>query len=427
MRPASGMPGHEDAQLFVDSWGLDADSVAVLENLPPSALQEVLAGFAPKPGTKDVNGLFRKYAASIHRAAMPENELQPFVDAWGLDAASVAVLEQLPSSALQEVVSGFAPKPDTKDVNGLFRKYAESIHAATVQTALGRAEKPCKEQRHFETKTAAARRTASLQGFVDKWGLDEASVDILMELAPTAMEEVLKGFAPKPGTKDVNGLFQKYALSIHKFQVENDNVQSFVDHWGLDASSVAVLEQLAPETLQEVLAGFAPKPGTKDYNGLFKKYAESIHRASATSFVSARAFPAGKGPNGYSVGKGRMATPPTPEGHRGYIVQKGRTAAPSTEGHRSYSVGKGPAATPCSDSIQTFVDSWGLDAWSATSLRRLPAAILQEVLQGFAPKPETKDVNGLFKKYVESIINFHNNNPQVRNWGNPVSKRPRWS
>merc|ERR1719221_2290459 len=62
-----GMKGFHELELqgFVEYWGLDHESYQALTSLPMHAQIDTMAKFSPKPGTRDVKGLFMSFLRSM--------------------------------------------------------------------------------------------------------------------------------------------------------------------------------------------------------------------------------------------------------------------------------------------------------------------------------------------------------------------------
>ncbi len=60
---------------------------------------------------------------------MPDGELANFAQKWSLDEDAQKLLRGLPGSAQARLLQTFAPPDTTRDVNGIFVKYAKSLEA----------------------------------------------------------------------------------------------------------------------------------------------------------------------------------------------------------------------------------------------------------------------------------------------------------
>mmetsp|Transcript_37698 Transcript_37698/g.56942 ORF Transcript_37698/g.56942 Transcript_37698/m.56942 type:complete len:445 (+) Transcript_37698:146-1480(+) len=246
-----------------------------------------------------------------------------------------------------------------------------------------------------------------IDSFVTKWGLDDSSQILLLQLTDDVQEKVLKHFSPKPGTRDVNRLFhgfvksqeakgagkgsafgaapQPQVLTPEDQAMNEGEVLAFVAQWGLDESAQTILLGLPRHTQMRMLTEFQPKPGTRDPNRLFHGFLKSLQNPGAAA-----------GAHGFapSYGKGGPAVirPPhlAPRAGKGSIW-----GAPAAGGGLS----QGDLAA-----IQAFATQWGLDELAHQKLRELPPHSQARVLAEFAPRPGTRDVNRLFHGFLKSMV-----------------------
>jgi len=325
----TAMDGRERAQNFAAQWGLDANALATLVALPGDVQEKVMAGFMPKTSTRDVNGLFHGFAKSFLRAAdiQPQRaelwragcggakggakgsaksaysgggtkgggavpslswggtigqpavqaggwhtlvrdgptvpDLQGFVDRFGLDEASVAALMALSPEQQETVLAGFAPKAHTRDVNGLFKGFARSLARGSGGGAAGAGGPGHANQQLSEQRAVA---------FAQQWGLDAQALEILLSLSTESRARLYVSFAPKPHTRDVNALFRGFVRSLQR----SERCMSWCVERGLDQACLNVLLSMSPDNMEQVMANFSVRPGTRNPCSLFQSYCRSI-------------------------------------------------------------------------------------------------------------------------------------------------------
>lgn len=178
--------------------------------------------------------------------------------------------------------------------------------------------------------------------------------------------------------------------------------------WQLDESAQTALLQLDPAMQAKVVAEFSPKPGTRDVNRLFHGFLRSMqtghppppHRqgggagaaAAAAAAAAADPFtalysdgPAAVDTGAYGAGVGNAAAE-----HQNATLL---TQLYQTE------LGVDPAR------LQDFCQTWGLDEGAQTALLQLEPQVQAQVMQDFAPKPHTQDINRLFHGFMKSVGN----------------------
>lgn len=223
---------------------------------------------------------------------------------------------------------------------------------------------------------AVLHESAAMESVCQTWaqqkGLDEACVNKLLELTPDMMATVMEGFSPKPGTMNASGLFMGYVRSIQQAQHGakgkgkapapamvtpelQGEVAQFVSQWGVDEECTNVLLEQRPQVIVDVMAGFKPKPDTRDIRSLFFGYLKSVSGIS----------PAG-------CGKGGAALLENIE-----------------------------------SDIVAFIEKFGLDEECMIQLKQQSPSVARDVMSSFQPKPETENVRSLFLSFLRSVSNAH--------------------
>lgn len=259
-----------------------------------------------------------------------------FVQKWGLDMDSRASLLQLGLDDRAKVMAKFIPKPHTRDVISLFRGFVGSFLRSPGHTG-----SPNAKSSAGRVHTPFAGIAASPEPFADAERL--ATAESAPRDGASSRRDGFAGAAhvvPDPG---------------HDSSVFLD-LQGFSQMWGLDATSVLVLEALPREQQEIAVMRFAPKSHTRDVNSLFQSFAKSL---------SSEATP------------GRLI---------GGQVQDDISC---TE------LGIERAAA--------FVEKWGLDSEALEILMKLDNDSQSRLYKDFSPKQHTRDVNALFRGFVRSL------------------------
>merc|ERR1719447_1438625 len=100
------------------------------------------------------------------------------------------------------VITDFAPKADTRDVNQVFHAFVRSVRTRT--TASGG------QLSQMELTVD----TAQFQNFVQTWQLNESAQATFLTLPAELQAHVMAEFAPKPNTRDVNQVFHGFVNSV---------------------------------------------------------------------------------------------------------------------------------------------------------------------------------------------------------------------
>lgn len=417
-----------DAELFVAHWGLDEAACSALLQLDPEVQAKVIADFAPKPGTRDVNKLFHGFIRSVKSSSLSAQNVHSFknggVDAvtiqdgfsaasanpsvcgwhvsaesidvesflarWGLDFAAHAVILDQSPEVQARVMAEFAPKPGTRDVNRLFYGFIKSVRSSSLPQQILRLDDG--------TSNTPQCKTVGCQGstFYDLHNISENS-DLDYAEAERRSFGISKALHLRSG-----GI------------LESVDTDSFILHWGLDAVAQASLLQLSPEVQAKVVAEFAPKPGTRDVNKLLHGFIRSV-QSSCSLFPGGRSMSA--------------CHPVTRAGDSGVLhegVDVGETSEAITTACHWGAAGNLSSLTVSSDTasedvaLQSFVDHWGLDAGSVAALVQLGPEARARVVTEFAPKPHTQDVNRLFRGFIRSVTCSVSTSSRVHSTIKPV-------
>eukprot|EP00931_Biecheleriopsis_adriatica_P091391 TRINITY_DN65274_c0_g1_i1.p1 TRINITY_DN65274_c0_g1~~TRINITY_DN65274_c0_g1_i1.p1 ORF type:complete len:250 (-),score=52.70 TRINITY_DN65274_c0_g1_i1:284-1033(-) len=137
---AASAPADDPVQTFINQWGLNEDSVRVIESMPPEVVEVVVRDFSPRGEDGDWNGKFIKFAANVMKRLVPgsghkgkgkglNDPLDNFIMRWNLNGDGQAKLRQLAlhPTALEIVMSEFKAPPGDREVNGMFIRFASSV------------------------------------------------------------------------------------------------------------------------------------------------------------------------------------------------------------------------------------------------------------------------------------------------------------
>lgn len=279
--------------------------------------------------------------------------MEGFLAHWGLDDGARSLMMQLTPEQQERVLSSFAPKPGTRDVNKLLHGFVKSIGGAPAgQPAAdpSYAADPgyVADAQYYEQDQDAVRDQCS--AWCNEKGLDMACLDTLVSLTPEHREAVMVGYAPKGEIRNPVGQFMSYVRSM-----------------GTGAKGA----KGAGKASKSVAKG---PPATKGYVDF-----------GSTRHVQDIRFQAAVAPSHGPVGgKGKP--------YFAGAASKGGKAA------------KAPSAAALTeDELMQFLQVWGLDDEAAAILMERPAEVQREVLTTFAPKAGTRDIKKLFIGFLNSI------------------------
>jgi len=435
----------EDEQLgdllqdFVLRWSFDGQTCTFLQSLPADVQRAVISGFDPPEGTRSVDAKLHAFAraraaelghlehasprggggggagpsssfpAGLHNLPTPRSgghgssaaglsagDLIPdFLAKWGLDEGSGQTLRCLPEGLLHEVIASFAPPTGTRNHNAKLACFVKAKQAelgpagvhnvaqplAAPQLLVQQTRAPLPRTAHAPTDYDTASEDIVRQ-FADVWSLDEASVQMLLELPIEVCTSVIANFNPPPDTQNVNGKLHAFARgalqkgghpvsglggapaaasaaalpslasglgsrglsALARQAAPADAVGSFAALWGLDLASEALLRTLGPDHLAQVLAEFNPPAGTLNPNGKLNAFVRSV------------------------LSGGGVSTAYAP------------------------------------DPVASFASRWGIDGEAEQTLRSLPESARAAVIAEFNPPPGTLNVSGKLKGFIRAKV-----------------------
>eukprot|EP00397_Hematodinium_sp_SG-2012_P027680 GEMP01029100.1.p1 GENE.GEMP01029100.1~~GEMP01029100.1.p1 ORF type:complete len:505 (+),score=87.05 GEMP01029100.1:213-1727(+) len=279
------------ADQFAMAWSLNEISLNLLRSMPPNLQADVMQNFQPRDPTRDVNGVFLSFAKSRMQTSgltLPNISFAPppvtvgmptfggnslgmlsmpgspksgvsrtdFARAYGLSREALTDLDELSHPMQQKMMTDFLPRDNTRDPNKLFMSFVKSRIATT---------------------------------FADLFKLNAESLELFNSLDPTVQSDVVKNFAPKGQTRDMNSLFQHFVRSrasgggMAKGTKRNldmlncdDKVSAFVQQWDLKPENIEFLQAMTPDQQDEVISKFYPRDPARDCNGVFRKFATMV-------------------------------------------------------------------------------------------------------------------------------------------------------
>jgi len=112
--------------------------------------------------------------------------------------------------------------------------------------------------------------------FAAKWGLEDSALGLLKKLPAQVQQTVIEQFDPKGDTMNINGKLCAFARSIAAGRQVQGVVETFAQHWGLDAVTTQFMQSLPQDVRAIVIQQFDPMAGTRDVCGRLKMFAKGI-------------------------------------------------------------------------------------------------------------------------------------------------------
>mmetsp|Transcript_109373 Transcript_109373/g.171070 ORF Transcript_109373/g.171070 Transcript_109373/m.171070 type:complete len:254 (+) Transcript_109373:54-815(+) len=242
--------------------------------------------------------------------------LHEFCSSWRLNDQAQEKLIGLSREAMMVLLNDFAPKVEPGgDVNGKFFVFVRGVEQRigsglsnnVAPTSMMPQRKRMREDWEQDAWSMGhvganawmppragmqmARADDPVQLFINKWGLNEDSVELITSLPPQAMDVVLREFSPRGEDGDWNGKFIKFAANVQRrvgggsshqgfSQRLHDPLEDFIASWNLNGDAQAKLRQLAlhPAALEIVMAEFKAPAGDKHVDGMFIRFASSVQK-----------------------------------------------------------------------------------------------------------------------------------------------------
>eukprot|EP00747_Dinoflagellata_sp_TGD_P058468 gnl/TRDRNA2_/TRDRNA2_151132_c0_seq1.p1 gnl/TRDRNA2_/TRDRNA2_151132_c0~~gnl/TRDRNA2_/TRDRNA2_151132_c0_seq1.p1 ORF type:complete len:575 (-),score=135.37 gnl/TRDRNA2_/TRDRNA2_151132_c0_seq1:39-1700(-) len=225
------------------------------------------------------------------------------------------------------------------------------------------------EEEDAEGENDGFENSAEVDEFCQKWGLNEDAMVWLSLLPPELQEEVMHAFDPGE-VADVSSKFIAYVKMKNRRADErrdadqnmSKEMKEFAEKWGLHERAMDRLREQPVDVQEDVMKSFAPGDDTRDMTARFLGFLKTRRSKGGRSWKSTAKWR-----------EDRM----WPE-------------LPSDWKQR------GPE-----EIIELFVQTWGLNDDAAHLVRNLRPDLREEVIETFAPKSETKDVNSKLFAFVK--------------------------
>jgi len=452
---------------FVARWGLNATAVQALNELDPDVRDSVVQDFIPRENTRNPSDLLVAFARSRARSAktgvpgagmVSRHDVEEFIQRWGLNAESYATLLQLPINVLDGVLRAFSPKEEARDINNMFQAFARSRlnnamiayqqgysnhHQAQQAEAAGEAmafppQVPAQAPAlmnpyaQFQGMAMMPQQQLMMQQMAAAQNPHMMALQQLGGLAPGAMNPMAAYNAQTPviGNTQVAAagplqiqefvrrhhlgeiskmlleslsqhhpqVLDRLILEYHQADITRDPDENFVASWqpravkslqeryGLNPESVAYFKTMDIALQAAVVKEFSPRDTSviNDMNSLFGSFMRSrVRTAQAAAVAAMEQFSQSiYGETGLENQVGNE-----------YLTMPTIGTIGTTEVSR-----KRPL-----DSISGFITQWNLSDSSENLMRTLTPMQQAEVIERFAPKHNTRDVDALFKKFVSSV------------------------
>lgn len=323
--------------------------------------------------------------------------IEEFVQRWSLKAEAHLFLEAVSPEFQTKIMSQFAPRDTSRDVNAIFMKFAtgivhgvpqrpkggvgrvslESVVAASTPSAIQVAAHDSWSQ------DAPADGGGELEAFVERWALGAEAQDVLHSLDPTAQLRVMTEFRPRDSSSDVNNIFIKFAQGVATGKPRTGIGKGrFV---GAEPATPQYAHHVAqaPVHVQQIRA-----PQTQAYQA--QTWQPVRHPAPQTASVQAIQAPHGQG-------YGRRHDESSAYSHAISRVREAPVAIEANAG----------------DSVEEFVQKWSLQADAQQFLEAVAPEFQTKIMTQFAPRDTSRDVNAIFMKFATGIVHGV---PQKAKW-----------
>jgi len=261
---------------FAQHWGLDEAAEQAIRTIPPALQESVMAEFSPPPDTLNASGKLIAFmrgkmaeqglgglggkgaGKSGGGGAVKRPRADPiagFIMHWGLDAEAQQLLYDLPWDVQEGVMQEFMPPPGTQNYSGKFVSFLKKRLGGSIGGFLAKGG-------------GKQKGPPDLSAAPDLWWENQRSVDA---------QGGLGGIPPRHGRPPSS-----------QAHVKNDEVGNFVQHWGLDATSEDLVRSLPEDILVQVLDGFQPQAGTRNPNAKLATWVRSLRQDEAPPAKRAR-------------------------------------------------------------------------------------------------------------------------------------------
>lgn len=335
--------------------------------------------------------------------------LDQFIEKWELDGMSVKMLQELPQEDREKVIETFAPRGD-KNINGKFISFVRSRFLKNAATGPDAA-------------------TDKLNGFIEYWGLNEEVLETLSNAPWELQENVIDNFNPaRNPSRDVNEMFfrffktrqvrkpnQNYANVEEDAAIpESDRVQAFAFQHQLDDAATQALEALEPEWQDDIMEHFNPPPGLKNPSSRFmsflKKRVQEANVGESVEDVQLESIEQFLNQWGLTdEAKAKLLSLPADK-----CAEIMTDFRPAIGMRKEDMTNKfiNFANSRCQQTngdaeIQEYVSHWGLNEEAANFLYSLTPSLAHEVMTAFSPKETPRDISSMFIGFAKSRQRTH--------------------
>eukprot|EP00746_Dinoflagellata_sp_MGD_P089662 gnl/MRDRNA2_/MRDRNA2_35381_c0_seq1.p1 gnl/MRDRNA2_/MRDRNA2_35381_c0~~gnl/MRDRNA2_/MRDRNA2_35381_c0_seq1.p1 ORF type:complete len:382 (-),score=96.89 gnl/MRDRNA2_/MRDRNA2_35381_c0_seq1:166-1311(-) len=194
----------------------------------------------------------------------------------------------------------------------------------------------------------------------------------------------------------------------------DDEMQSFARIWGVDEGATNFLLTMSPIVRTHVVTNFKPPENTTNISGQVISFAKNAMDAVKEAKGKGKGMGTGadKGMGmGGKGGKGAMGMDPATmmSSMMGMMMMQMMGKMGGMKGKGKGMKGKsgmgGMGGMGGSESVENFIQQWGLDEENANMLRGADPARQQLTIQNFNPPADTTNINAKFRSF---FTNFQN-------------------
>lgn len=438
---------------FAETWGLTDETMATLYELDPVLQADVIREFRPREGTRNANDLFASFMRSRIRSAqtgvkgvqpdplavmVSRGDVEEFVEKWGLNSDSHNLMLSLPSTVLDSCMRAWAPREEARDIDSMFQAFCKSRLANAMAalksgkhvapTAFRPAQPPLGQR---AAAALAHSPTQDIDTFVQQHRLTRLANVLMYALQPQhpqVIVQIMSQFVATPGLDPTAQFHATWMLlTWNALQAQ----------YRLSPETALAFKSMEPQVQAAVVKEFSPRniSSVGDINSLFGSFMRSRQRtaqmggdplAPSCATPNSRSSAGSHTPLFQTTGMKAAARP------RGPVLglpNMGETAASLFDQHEvadiyaqanssalskmqagfSAQAALGiPAAVGASrkralDPQAGFCSQWNLSATSEALFSTLRPDQQKEVQERFQPRANTRDINALFTKFVQSV------------------------
>eukprot|EP00931_Biecheleriopsis_adriatica_P070903 TRINITY_DN4473_c0_g1_i3.p1 TRINITY_DN4473_c0_g1~~TRINITY_DN4473_c0_g1_i3.p1 ORF type:complete len:400 (-),score=79.20 TRINITY_DN4473_c0_g1_i3:112-1311(-) len=329
-----------------------------------------------------------------------------FANTWGLDERSRSFLESLPDEVFGAVINNFNPPEGTRNIDAKLTAFARKTAAEMGLSEVGQGAK-----------------ASELEQFISRWGLDEASEKLLRGQSESHIIDIMKSFDPPESTRNVNAMFCTFVRGSRGSgggSVLDGAISKFVKYWGLDEASEQLLRGQSAEVINDVLQSFDPPPNTRNVSAVFSAFLRGGGSSIRQSSSGRLRGHVGGFVNRWGLDESCVALLQglSPEAQDAVICSFNPGLGTQNVSAKFTSFVRGMDKAPVSSlpgygktgqrnsdaQVTRFIKRWGLDDVSESALLQLQSEQLKQVMQDFAPPPDTHNINAKLMSFLKSVV-----------------------